>query len=65
MCSLPVLVRKNSGNRLTDSKFVLLFVIIEIRFNEMDTLYFANKQLRSNGQGVVMFVIHLSQRYDQ
>jgi len=42
---LPVLVCKHCGNRLTDSIFVLVFVTIEIRFKEKDTLYFANKQL--------------------
>jgi hypothetical protein len=61
MCLLPVLVCKHCGNRLTDSTFVLLFVTIEIRFKEKDSLYFANKQLWSNGQWVFAFIIHLSQ----
>jgi len=65
MCVLPVLMCKHCGNILTDSIFVLLFVTIEIRIKEIDTPYFAKKQLWSNGQWVVAFFIHLSGRFNQ
>jgi len=46
MCLLTVLVCKHCRNRLTESIYVLVFVIIEIRFKEIDIPYFANKQLQ-------------------